>query len=193
LQPSVRSRGRAHRVSVRCAFGSYARPPGIDLGAACQQDAPTFAPGGWDLRFDGPLVVELDEQLHFNRYRTLTLATSWSAELPWTEAYLEHCQYHEDRCLKDGRTQQRWTTPSAARMFAGGPSGDLDDDGAPRWKQRALYDAIKDSDPVCDIGLRVARLSIYDQVDGVLLDDALEARVPIAATAIRELLERRTV
>jgi hypothetical protein len=39
----------------------------------------------------------------------------------------------------------------------------------------------------------VARLSIYDQVDGVLLDDALEARVPIAATAIRELLERRTV
>jgi hypothetical protein len=156
------------------------------------QDEPTFAPGGWDLTFEGPLVVELDEQLHFNRYRTRTLATSWSAELPWTEDYLTHCQRHEDRCHRDGRTQQRWTNRSSARMFTGGPPGDLVGDGAPRWKQRALYDAIKDSTPVCAAGLRLARLSIYDQVDGVLLDDALDERVPVAAIAVRELLERRT-
>ena len=31
-----------------------------------------IAPGGWDLVVDG-LAVELDEDLHFNRYRRLTL------------------------------------------------------------------------------------------------------------------------
>jgi hypothetical protein len=29
---------------------------------------PAWRPGGWDLLFEGPLAVELDEQLHFNRY-----------------------------------------------------------------------------------------------------------------------------
>jgi hypothetical protein len=155
-------------------------------------DGPKFAPGGWDLTFDDHVVVELDEQLHFSRYRALTLATSWSADLPWTEAFLAQCHSHDERCLKDGRTQQRWSNRSSPRMFTGGPPGDLDRDGAPRWKQRALYDAIKDSAIDCGFDLRLARLSIYDQVDGLLLDDALEAREPVAPAAVRELLERRT-
>jgi hypothetical protein len=183
------------------SYDKPSRPRGEQLGDELSalyrqlgglQNAPMFAPGGWDLTFEGGLVVELDEQLHFNRYRALTLATSWSAGLPWTEAYLEQCHCHEDRCLKDGRTQQRWTNRSSARMFTGGPPCDLDGDGAPRWKQRALYDALKDSAIVCGCDLRLARLSIYDQVDGVLLDDALAAGVPGAPAAVRELLERRT-
>jgi len=48
------------------------------------QDAPTFRPGGWDLPFRGPLLVELDEELHFNCYRATTLEASWEADLPWT-------------------------------------------------------------------------------------------------------------
>jgi hypothetical protein len=39
---------------------------------------PTWRPGGWDLVFGGSLVVELDEELHFNRYRALTLNSSWA-------------------------------------------------------------------------------------------------------------------
>ena len=34
-------------------------------------DSPTLRPGGWDLAFSGELVVELDEELHFNQYRRL--------------------------------------------------------------------------------------------------------------------------
>lgn len=55
------------------------------------QDAPSFRPGPWDLAFEGGLVVELDEELHFNQYRGATLETSWADELPWTDARQEAC------------------------------------------------------------------------------------------------------
>jgi hypothetical protein len=44
-------------------------------------------------------------------------------------------------------------------MFSGGAAGDLDGEGAPRWKQRALYDAIKDTAPAA-LGVALARVSV---------------------------------
>src|SRR5688572_1958708 len=67
------------------------------------QDDPVFRPGGWDLSFEGGLVVELDEELHFNRYRAATLETSWSGVLPWCADYRSFCKDHEGRCLAAGR------------------------------------------------------------------------------------------
>ena len=44
---------------------------------------PTFPVGfrGWDIEFEG-MAVELDEELHFNRYRALTLGSELYDELP---------------------------------------------------------------------------------------------------------------
>lgn len=155
------------------------------------QDDPAFRPGGWDLSFDGGLVVELDEELHFNRYRAATLETSWSSALPWRANYRSFCEEHERRCLQAGRWGKRWTNPSTARLFSGGEPGDLEA-GAPRWKQRALYDSLKDLVPVLDLGIRIARVSIYDLVDGVAVEDILAGVGNPDPAALRLHVDSRT-
>jgi hypothetical protein len=156
------------------------------------QTAPSLRPGAWDLAFENGLVVELDEELHFNRYRALTLETSWSTGLPWTEDYLRYCADHEDECLAAGSWGKRWTNDSCARMFSASPAGDLGGDGAPRWKQRALYDAMKDTAPVTKLGVALARVSVYDQVAGVPLGSVLEGSARGTHTAVAELVRDRT-
>lgn len=155
------------------------------------QNAPALRPGAWDLVFDDGLVVELDEELHFNRYRALTLESSWSADLPWIEDYLRYCADHEGECLAAGSWGKRWTNDSCARMFSGGPAGDLSGDGAPRWKQRALYDAIKDTAPTTALGVALARVSVYDEVDGVPLGSVLEGLARVARATVVELVRSR--
>ena len=113
-----------------------------------QDEVPTLRPGPWDLVLEGRLVVLADEELHFNRYRALTLSVSWSTDLPWRAPYLGYCGQHEDECLSAGSWGKRWTNPSCERMFGTSDHvGELDGAGAPRWKQRALYDAMKDIAP----------------------------------------------
>lgn len=153
-------------------------------------DSPRWRPGGWDLIFEGPIVVELDEQLHFNRYRAQTLQTTWTVGLPWADAYRAFCAEHEARCLRDGRGQQRWSNASCARNFAGGPPGDLAA-GAPRWKQRAFYDALKDTAVVTGLSLSLARLSIYDTIDGMLVDDLLEGRCVVKPASVLQFVVQR--
>jgi hypothetical protein len=153
---------------------------------------PRFRPGGWDLPFAGGLVVELDEELHFNRYRVATLSASWELGLPWATDYLRHCVEQEGECLKAGCWGKRWTNPSTARMFSGGPVGDLDGDGAPRWKQRALYDSLKDTLPGLGIGVRLGRVATHDDVNGVSLGAILDGFAPVNAGAIRALVDART-
>ncbi|QKS13977.1 hypothetical protein HUN58_14955 [Curtobacterium sp. Csp1] len=96
---------------------------------------PQIRPGPWDLSY-GDVVVELDEDFHFNRYRTLTLLAPFASTLPWAVDYRRHSTEQEHRSGTGGR---RWTNPSAERMFG---SADAEmvflDVGAPRWKQRAL-------------------------------------------------------
>jgi len=155
------------------------------------QAEPLFRPGAWDLPFAGNLVVELDEELHFNRYRAITLRASWEVGLAWTEAYSAFCAEHEAQCLSAGRWGKRWTSPSSARMFSGGPSGELDGAGAPRWKQRALYDAIKDNAASVNREVHLARVSTYDRINGVLLGSMLDGRQPLQPAAIRALIDDR--
>src|SRR5947208_3305021 len=76
-------------------LGLYRRLGGL-------QDQPVLRPGSWDLSFAGDLVIELDEELHFNRYRAATLDTSWSSGLPWTRDYTKFCKEQEPRCLAAG-------------------------------------------------------------------------------------------
>jgi hypothetical protein len=118
---------------------------------------------------------------------------SWASDLPWTDAYRTYCAKNEPRCLEAGSWGKRWTNESCARMFAGGHTGHLEGPGAPRWKQRAFYDAIKDSVVGSGIDLAFARVAIYDPVDGAVLEDVLEGRGCIEPAAVLALGEQRTV
>lgn len=101
-------------------------------------------PGPWDLAFEDGLVVELDEELHFNRYRKLVLEADWSPTLPWRNDYLTFSSEREAQGLAAGKWGKRWTNASSEAMFgAADPPGILGPNGAPRWKQRALYDMME--------------------------------------------------
>ncbi|MFE6965654.1 hypothetical protein ACFVAJ_11085 [Agromyces sp. NPDC057679] len=126
-------------------------------------------------------MVELDESFHFNRYRGETMHASWASELPWRQAYTDYCAAWEGKAGTGGK---RWSNDSAKRMFGGAdPDGVFGAFGAPRWKQRALYDAMKDAAAVAG-AVQLSRISIYDVIDGIQLDDALYRRAVISPGAL---------
>lgn len=150
-------------------------------------------PGAWDLAFESGLVVELDEELHFNRYRAMTLESPWSADLPWSEDYQGFCRHYETKCLAAGKWGKRWTTPACESMFGPpGDTGELEGPGAPRWKQRALYDAMKDLTALSSGTVRLARLSVWDTIGDVRLGDTLSVSAPVDLNTLRELVDTRT-
>lgn len=156
------------------------------------QDQPRLAPGKWDLSFAG-FVVELDEEQHFNQYRLSTLLADWATDLPWTSDYLRYSADHEALCSRKASHGGYWTKTSCERLFGpAGPKGDLtSSNGSPRWKQRALYDAMKDA--YCVAGeVSLARLSCHDDVGGHLLGTVLDGKAPLDVDALRALLETRT-
>ena len=151
-------------------------------------------PGAWDLALTGGDVVELDEELHFNRYRAATLERSWSRQLPWRDAYVAMCRKHEAECASAGSWGMRWTNASCEAAFGiAGAAGDLDSPGgAPRWKQRALYDAVKDAYAATRTRPRLIRLAVHDDVGGTPLGAVLRGTAQAAPEAVRELVRRRT-
>jgi hypothetical protein len=128
-------------------------------------DSPKLSPGPWDIVVD-KVIVELDEELHFNRYRRLTLESPSYSAVPAfpMDLYRRFCTDHEAVCLKHGSSQGRWMNPSTEGHFGpSGPRGDLSGAGASRWRQRALYDFMKD---VAPHPLPMARIAIWDVIPG---------------------------
>jgi hypothetical protein len=149
---------------------------------------PLIRPGGWDLAFGDGLLVELDEQQDFNRYRAMTLKPPWADSLPWARCYQFYCNDREVECMRYGKAQGRWTNPSAERFFgAAQVRGGLDGVGAPRWRQRAFYDAVKDALP----GRRLARVSVHDEIEGRSLESILRAPDTAWATKMHALVSDR--
>lgn len=154
---------------------------------------PVLAPRGWDLRADD-VLIEFDEALHFNRYRDLTLATPWSSALPWTGTYGKLSVSMEGMCLRDGEYGGKWANPSSDRMFGGSDRpGVLGPLGSSRWKQRALYDAVKDAHAVHTSGVSLARVSIHDEVGGLNVNMATEKGILLEPEALRSFIAARTV
>lgn len=152
--------------------------------------SPRLAPGGWDLATTKGLMVELDEQFHFTRYRALTLSSPFVTALPWAEVYLTYCARHETAASRGGGG--RWTSPSTERMFGqSDPPGTFGERGSARGKQRALYDAMKDLAATAGV-VRLARISIYDQVGDATVDDILYGRAEVDPAQLREFVESRT-
>ncbi len=163
-----------------------------EIGGTMQ--TPRLQPGNWDLAYEDGLVVELDEELHFNRYRRTTLVQDWCEPLPWRDDYLTMCEKFEGECLRAGKWGKRWTSPSTERMFGSpGPLGQLEHEGAPRWKQRALYDAMKDMLSLVDGRVRVARLAIHDVVAGKPLSRVLDGTAAVPEAELTALVEARTM
>ena len=191
------------------AASAEERPPRIDaldpsLRAEVQglleefggdpREGPPLRPGAWDLVFDGRIVVELDEELHFNRYRSVTLRAGWADVLPWQDSYLELCREREPDCLAAAKWGKRWTNPSCERLFgtASAP-GNFENGGAPRWKQRALYDAMKDAAVLSGQGISLIRLSTHDVVGTARLDDVLRGKADCDLDALGQLVAERTL
>lgn len=153
--------------------------------------------GNWDAEYDG-IAVELDEQLHFNRYRLITLESPVYSELPSfpLKGYRGFCVSREAECLRAGSYGGKWSNSSCSKQF-GCPSaqGDLNGNGAPRWKQRAYYDFVKDLSPFL-LGMQVARISIWDILEedtgrrSVL--DALQKPDVSTAAALVDLIYARS-
>jgi hypothetical protein len=162
-----------------------------------KQEAPALRPGSWDVVVDG-ILVELDEQLHFNRYRALTLTVPSYEQLPRfpLAGYRAFCATKEQACLKAGAGQGRWMNDSTEAHFGpSGARGDFTGRGSSRWKQRALYDLMKDLTQL-DVGARpLARIAIWDAIpglSGVSVEQAVH-RAPGKRTAdgLRALIAER--
>jgi hypothetical protein len=119
----------------------------------------------WDIVI-GDIAIELNETLHFNRYRSLTFQSELYELLPNfpIKEYRKYCNYHEKKCIKTGCYGGKWTNSSCENQFSpADPPKTFTKDGSPRWKQRAFYDFIKDLAPLI-INVPVVRISIYDFV-----------------------------
>jgi len=150
----------------------------------------------WDMDFEG-MAVELDEQLHFNRYRLLTLSSPLYTAISGFphEKNVVFCKDHEADCLSAGSYGGKWSSKSTIKQFGpAGPQKDLSGHGAPRWKQRAFYDFIKDLSPRL-IGVKVARVSVWDKViesgQERLISDVLKSPSSCSGKAIAELIQAR--
>ena len=189
---------RAGRLSLGSA-STYGLPAGvrsaiIDLhrGLGGVSDYSNFTSGKWDIATADRLFIEFDEQLHFNRYRQRTGQLPWTSVLPWTPAYARFNADHEDACLKAGSYGGKWTSPSTEKMFgAGDPPGILGEYGSPRWKQRALYDAVKDAYALHTPGIALARVSLHDQIGGANVHQALKG-AGLDPNALHEFVAARS-
>lgn len=157
------------------------------------RDDAEFTAGVWDFACSDGLFVEFDEALHFNRYRPVTLQTSWSSELPWAQDYSGYSGTMEGMCLKDGKSGGRWASPSSDAMFGGSDApGVFSEKGSSRWKQRALYDAVRDAHARFTPGLTLARVSIHDEIGGLSVNWATSHGLLLDPMELREFIESRT-
>jgi len=124
-----------------------------------------IAPGGWDIATER-CIIELDEQRHFNRYRSATLGSPVYGvnRLFDLEDYRHFCDFHEDECLRSARYGGYWSTSVSDREFGPpSPLGILEGAGPSRWKQRAFYDFVKDAWALA-IDLPMIRLTVWEVV-----------------------------
>lgn len=154
---------------------------------------PSYTTGGWDIVLTDGRVVELDEEQHFNRYRAVSLQQEAKPEFPWRAQYLDYSRHYENDCLRAASRTGFWSKLNAERMFGpSGPRGVLEGAGSPRWKQRALYDATKDIAALYGV-VRLARLSVWDNVDGVPLETVLTGRAEVDKQTLMKLVDERTM
>lgn len=133
------------------------------LGGILEEAPLSF--GKWDICLTD-FIVELDEEQHFNRYRATTFNSFiYHMEKCFEVAeYMDYCSKFELNCIKKSSWGKYWTSPSTERQFGNpGINADLEEDGSPRWRQRAFYDYLRDVFAIV-YRMPVIRVSIYDRI-----------------------------
>ncbi|WP_286958875.1 DUF7255 family protein [Arsenicicoccus sp. UBA7492] len=162
-----------------------------DLGGRMSVSPERWAPGGWDMALDG-VLVELDEEQHFNRYRKRTLDDDWADVLPWARFYSGYCDDYEHACDQASSSLGGRSTQSSRLMFGPAAVRGLDSsEDLSRWKQRAFYDAIRDAYAMAT-RTPLARLSVHDDIEGHSLNQILRDEVTCSHAALRALVQERT-
>jgi hypothetical protein len=166
---------------------------GLYRGLGGMRDDADFTAGAWDIATTDGLFIEFDEELHFNRYRERTLHVPWAGRLPWSGAYRHFSTSAEGHCLRACQANG-WANPSTDRMFGGSDrKGSFLNLGSSRWKQRALYDAVRDSYALHTPGIRLARVSIFDRIGGLEVGKAMKDGTPLDPVALRDFITARTI
>ncbi|MCK4664063.1 MAG: hypothetical protein KAT68_14440 [Bacteroidales bacterium] len=132
---------------------------------------------GWDVELKN-VVIELDDERHFNRYRIITLGSEIYKKLDFfpMEKYLKLCKEYESICLRAATWSEKWTSyPSVDQYGEAGPEGELEGNGAPRWKQRAFYDLIRDTTQLMT-DYKVIRIPIWDKIEDAIVDDIITGK-----------------
>ena len=143
-----------------------------EVGGVCESFPTNYR---WDIPCKD-FILELDEELHFNRYRLTTLNSSIYKDYHFfsVKNYKDYCRKYEHRCLKVGSWGQKWKSESSDKQFLqSGLKGDLNENGSSRWRQRAFYDYLKDINSLVR-NIKVIRISIYDKFHNEALKDILE-------------------
>jgi len=118
-----------------------------------------------ELQYKG-IIIELDDELYFNRYRAIALRSPLYEDMPWFPLanYKLYCRRYENECIKAGLTTGKWTSASSEIFFGNSSeAGDFFGNGSAEWKLKAFTDFIKDLTPLC-FKVKLLRLSIYDEL-----------------------------
>ncbi|WP_020532769.1 DUF7255 family protein [Flexithrix dorotheae] len=128
-------------------------------------DMQEIQPPQWQLEFEG-LAVELDEQLHFNKYRRTSLRSQVYDDYKSVSVnnYRTFCRKFDKECLKSGLSGSNWTDSFAEKHFGKAEErGDLGGNGSPKWKLRAFQDFLKDVSARI-LPIRFIRIAIWEEI-----------------------------
>lgn len=131
---------------------------------------------GWDVEVKNHVIM-LDDERHFNRYRLQTLNSELYKrfDFPMKE-YKSYCKKYEEVCLRAATWSEKWSSFASVEQFGEpGPEGDLSGLGAPKWKQRAYYDFVRDVTQLIT-DYKVIRISIWDKIGDGIVDDLLNGK-----------------
>lgn len=147
----------------------------------------------------GRFCVQLDEAIHFNRYRAKTLRSAFYEKLASfpTMKYRTYCRKYEVECLKAGTSKPYWTNDEAEKHFGKSQhSGDLGLNGSAGWKMTAFKDFL--TDLICrKRKIRLLRIPVWDDlmVDRKLkkFNELLMSPTTAEKEQILKLIEARVV
>lgn len=142
-------------------------------------------------------IIELDEQLYFNRYRLKTFRANLYQQMDTfpVDKYKRFCRTYEKECIKSGLQEGIWSSYESEIHF-GKPSepGDFFANGSPGWKWIAFRELLKDLFAIVH-QYKLIRISIYENLlyKGQLMQigQLMESRNPDNKPIIKKFLEKR--
>ena len=130
---------------------------------------------GFDIKLKD-VIVELDEERHFNRYRYETLNSpvydNWKGFS--VRKYKKWCNEYEENCLQSAHWGNSWQNKNSNEHF--NISAKLSENkfsDASRWKQRAFFDYLRDVSSIL-MNVKLIRLSIYQRINYSSVTDLIK-------------------